>query len=114
MALSIPTFPNRFDSATPLQGVYAYIARLQIAADGRSGLITLHIHPNAEAWRDEPMDRLTIQFGEFLPPATANESSSQMITLDELEADPAYAALGLVLYTAAKSHPLLKDAEIVA
>lgn len=54
MALSIPSYPNPYDSANALTNAYGWISSIALDAGTGNGVVSLSIHPSAAASSTSP------------------------------------------------------------
>jgi hypothetical protein len=133
MALTIPSYPIRFDPANPISNAYAWLAGVYLDLSSNSGRVVLNVHPNAASWQSPPVDQVAVALGQVFggPGATSGPDPGlpavRFPTLGELMADPgpvgdtgisfaqAYAVIGLKLYAELAARvPALAGAREVA
>lgn len=121
MALQIPSFPNPFDNDNPLENAYAWLAGIGLDIRANQGLATFNVHPTESAWESAPVAQVQIALGETLvfadPTADPPVEVIKFPTLDELMADPEFAAaynlIGSKLYAHAIHHKRFQGSTVV-
>ena len=122
MALNIPEYNNPYDPANPVQNAYAWMSFLAVDLLSNSGRFQLNVNPSESAWTAQPLGTHSVALGQVYTPAnpgaTPPVAEVRMKRLDELMADPEFAAafntIGSKLYTEALSVvPALSGGEVV-
>lgn len=127
--LRIPSFPNSANTKSPFLGAYGWIAGFSLDASRGIGRITVNVHPEEDAWPDDPVGQIGISFDEVLTPADPGDphaspptppteavrflSFAEFRAIEAEEGESAWDAQAAALLDASRRHPLLRDAELI-